>query len=121
MRLKSATAHPDHDVFSPPTGPRGWSQGQVQHTQSFNDLRQQADEQRRLHRRADPAVQDGSFGFNEQNKLREDRGRGYNNRRANGRQNYGGRRDNQDAQHGLYSDEMMVDAPPQNRRGRGRQ
>lgn len=117
MRLKPADIR--DDAFNPPSAPRAWSQlDPVQST--FNDLREQADQQRRLQRRADPAVQDGSYGFSEQNNPldRDNRGGNYRyNRRSNGRQPRGGR---QDAQSGLYSDEMMVDAPPQNQRNRGR-
>lgn len=123
MRLKSAT---DRDAFNPPTAPKSWPQSQAQPSQSFNDLREQADQQRRLHRRADPSVQDWSYGFGEQNNQplgRDDRGKyRYNNRRQHGRHNaYGGRRGggHEAQQTGLYSDEMMVDAP-QNGRNRGR-
>lgn len=49
---------------------------------SFDNLREQADRQRRLNRRADPAIKNGNYGFQE---------------------------------HGLYSDQMMVDAPTQPR------
>jgi len=48
---------------------------------SFNDLREQADRQRR-NRRADPAIQNGTYGFQD---------------------------------NGLYSDQMIVDAPTQPR------
>lgn len=124
MRLKSAA---DNDGFNPPSGPRVWSEFQPLQS-TFDDLREQADQQRRLHRRADPAVQDGSYGFSDQNRPlgRDDRSgySRYNNRRSNGRQNaYGAgqpRGGRQEAQSSLYSDEMMVDAPPQNPRNRGR-
>lgn len=125
MRLKPVDTR--HDLFNPPSGPRAWTQ--PLHSQStFDDLREQADQQRRQQRRADPAVQDGRYGFNESNNPLDRNDRGGNsryNRRQNGRQNVygsgqprGGRQDAQ--QSGLYSDEMMVDAPPQNPRNRGR-
>lgn len=70
---------------------------------SFSDLREQADQQRRLNR-GEPAIQGGSQGF----------GGGRGSRRA-GNRAQGGKQDQ-----GLYSDEMMVDAPPQNPRGPSR-
>lgn len=62
---------------------------------SFNDLRKQADRERRS-RRADPGVQDGSYGFDEQGDTLRTTGQ-------------------------LYSDQMMVDAPGQNQNRRRRQ
>ncbi|KAL2856654.1 hypothetical protein BJY01DRAFT_242700 [Aspergillus pseudoustus] len=109
MKLKSS---PSRDVFDRPSA-------------SFNHQREQADRERRSQRTADPAVQDGRFGFDEQtNQPSNSRnsGRGRNQRGSRGRKNFGGgeRRSNQGTQEtGLYSDEMMVDAPPQNSRGRG--
>lgn len=96
---------------------------------SFNDLRAEADRQRRANR-ANPAVQDGSYGFGEQSYQpqplgRDERGNsGYNNQRYNQRQNNSGNnsrgRDFRQAQQSsLYSDEMMIDAP-QTSRNRGR-
>lgn len=61
---------------------------------SFDQLRQQADRERRL-RRAEPTMEDGSYGFNEQGSLNTQQSR-------------------------LYSDQVMVDAPAQNRRRRQR-
>ena len=57
---------------------------------SFSDLREQADRQRRLNR-------------------------GVGGGRRGGNRGQGGQQD-----HGLYSDEMMVDAPPQNPRTHNR-
>ncbi|KAL4863860.1 hypothetical protein BDV12DRAFT_176942 [Aspergillus spectabilis] len=113
-----AGANTNRDVFDrpPPTGP------------SFNNQREQADRDRRSQRTADPTVQDGRFGFNEHNNLpvdsRDSRngGRGNNRRGQRGRRNVGrgDRGANQGSQEtGLYSDEMMTDAPPQNPRNKG--
>lgn len=79
---------------------------------SFNDLREQADQQRRRLRGADPAIQDGTYGFNAQNSYR--RG-GRANRGQGGSDAYQNTQDQ-----GLYSDEMMVDAPSQDSRYRSR-
>ena len=54
----------------------------------YNDMRAQADRDRQS-RRADPDVQNGSYGFDERGSLHR--------RKA--------------SSSGLYSDEMMVDAP----------
>ncbi|KAL3447327.1 hypothetical protein BJX65DRAFT_95661 [Aspergillus insuetus] len=92
---------------------------------SFNQQREQADRERRSQRTADPAVQDGSFGFDEQsNQPHNSRnsGRGRNQRGSRGKRNFGAgdRKSYQGSQEiGLYSDEMMVDAPPTQPRGRG--
>ncbi|KAL4965685.1 RNA recognition motif domain-containing protein [Aspergillus stella-maris] len=90
-------------------------------TNSFDNQREQADRQRRSRQAADPALQDGRYGFDEQNNQPLDsssNGRG-NGRRNRGRRNQG-KTANQGAQEtGLYSDEMMVDAPPTGPRGRG--
>ena len=86
--------------------------------ESFNGRREQADQQRRLNRRADPTVQDGSYGFGAQNNPTHGRDGGRNSRRSRAQ---GGRDTNQDAQdYGLYSDQMMVDAPSQGSRRRGK-
>ncbi|KAJ5673752.1 hypothetical protein N7462_009191 [Penicillium macrosclerotiorum] len=61
---------------------------------SFNKLREQADRQRRS-RRADPSLQDGSYGFGDQGTP-------------------------MGSQSGLYSDQMMVDTPQQ-KQNRNRQ
>lgn len=91
MKLKTARG------FNPPTEPRAFS-----NQNSYDGFREQADRVRRENRKADPLIQDETFG-----------------RRRNGRgNNPGGRRQEQDS--GLYSDEMMVDAPAQGSRGRGR-
>lgn len=58
---------------------------------SFDQHREQADRERRL-RRAEPITQDGTYGFSEQGSFYQPPG--------------------------LYSDQMMVDAPAQNRRRR---
>lgn len=66
----------------------------------FNGLREQADRERRS-RRVETNVQDGRYGFDNQGDLLS----------------------KQTSKSGLYSDEMMVDAPPrhnQNRRRRHR-
>lgn len=62
---------------------------------SFNDLREQADRERR-NRRAEPTLQDGRYGFDE----------------TGGALN---------SETGLYSDEMMVDAPQQKGQTRRKQ
>ncbi|GKZ40460.1 hypothetical protein AbraIFM66951_000224 [Aspergillus brasiliensis] len=98
---------------------RSNAQPAVQNSQSFSDLREQADRDRRSHRLADTAVQDGRWGFNDQNQTA-----GQGRTRGNNRRNRGGRNARVGAQNtqetGLYSDEMMVDAPQQNQRNRGR-
>ncbi|KAL2839557.1 hypothetical protein BJX68DRAFT_197837 [Aspergillus pseudodeflectus] len=92
---------------------------------SFNQQREQTDRERRSQRTADPAVQDGSFGFDEQSNQSynsRNSGRGRNQRGSRGRRIFGAgdRKSNQASQEtGLYSDEMMVDAPPTHPRGRG--
>lgn len=113
MRLKTA------GTFNPPTGPRALSNSQT----PYDGLREQADRERRENRRADPQIQDGTYGFDEQNGQPFDKnGRGnarFNNRRENGPARGKGAREQQET--GLYSDEMMVDAPAQgSRRGRFR-
>ncbi|OJJ46605.1 hypothetical protein ASPZODRAFT_96917 [Penicilliopsis zonata CBS 506.65] len=81
---------------------------------SFNGLREQVDRERRQGRQAEPDFQDGRYGFPEVG--------GQASQRANGG---GGNRANRKSQHqaseaGLYSDQMMVDAPSQTSRNRGR-
>jgi hypothetical protein len=68
-------------------------------TNNYDALRQQADRERRESKKAEPQVQDGRHGFGDA-KGRRRRGDGQNK--------------------GLYSDEMMVDAPavPISQRGR---
>ncbi|KAL4927688.1 uncharacterized protein BDV17DRAFT_122301 [Aspergillus undulatus] len=102
---------------------RNFAGGPTTTGSSFDNQREQADRDRRSQRTANPAVQDGRFGFNEQNNepldSRDVRGNG---RRNRGRRNVGknGQSMDQGAQEtGLYSDEVMVDAPPQGPRGRG--
>ncbi|KAL4880744.1 hypothetical protein BJY04DRAFT_190739 [Aspergillus karnatakaensis] len=113
LSSSAASANTSRDVFDrpPPTGP------------SFNNQREQADRARRSQRTAEPAVQDGRFGFNEQNNHPLDArngGRGNNRRGQRGRRGAGRGGANQGTQEtSLYSDEMMVDAPPQNSRNRG--
>lgn len=59
----------------------------------YNDLRAQADRDRQK-RRAEPDVQDGNYGFGNDGSIRRSR----------------------KSSSGLYSDEMMVDAPVSSRR-----
>ncbi|GAQ06747.1 hypothetical protein ALT_4068 [Aspergillus lentulus] len=115
MRFKHSTAEPTPSQ-------------QVQNPQSsFSNLREQADRERRLNRKAEPTMQDGRYGFAEgdgQLPSQDDpRGNGrYNRRNARGNRAYGraGRQTNQNTQEtGLYSDQMMVDAPTQNFGRRG--
>ncbi len=91
---------------------------------TFDNQREQADRERRMQRTADPAVQDGKSGFSEQNNQPMDsRNTGRGGRRGNrGRRNFGrndrnGNQGNQET--GLYSDEMMIDAPPTGPKNRG--
>lgn len=63
---------------------------------SYDALRRQADRER-LNRRAGPAVQDGRYGFGQNGDLLEGNSSG------------------------LYSDEMMVDAPGHKNQNRRRQ
>ncbi|KAH2408789.1 hypothetical protein KXV53_007016 [Aspergillus fumigatus] len=92
----------------------------VQNPQSsFSNLREQADRERRLNRKAEPTVQDGRYGFAEGDDQLlshgDSRGNGRSNRRnARGNRAYGraGRQTNQNPQEtGLYSDQMMVTGP----------
>ncbi|KAL5343872.1 hypothetical protein BJX70DRAFT_351959 [Aspergillus crustosus] len=115
FHLTSSTpgASTNRDVFDrpPPTGP------------AFTSQREQVDRDRRSQRTADPTIQDGRFGFNEQNNQPIDSrntGRGNHRRGQRGRRNFGRGGANQGNQGaGLYSDEMMTDAPPQGPRGSG--
>ncbi|RHZ71316.1 hypothetical protein CDV55_108487 [Aspergillus turcosus] len=110
MRFKHSTAEPTPSphVLNPQS--------------SFSSLREQADHERRLNRNAEPTLQDGRYGFAEGNAqlLSQDGPRGngrYNRRNARGNRTNGraGRETNQNTQEtGLYSDQMMVDAPTQN-------
>lgn len=91
----------------------------------FNNLREQADRDRRSHRSGDTTIQDGNYGFTEQNQAVEPHRPWGNNRRWNNRGYRNGPRNggasNQDTQEtGLYSDQMMVDAPQQNQQPHGR-
>lgn len=113
MRLK--TVGSASSTFNPPTGPRALSNSQT----PYDGLREQADRERRENRRADPQIQDGAYGFDEPNGQPGRNGRG-NNARFNNRRENGPTRGKQQ-ETGLYSDEMMVDAPAQaSRRGRFR-
>ncbi|CRG91393.1 hypothetical protein PISL3812_08441 [Talaromyces islandicus] len=89
--------------FNAPAASRGSS--------SYDLFREQANRERIEHRKAE--VQDGRFGFDENNKARFGRG-GKAGRASNGASH----RNHQS--NGLYSDEMMVDAPsgPASQRGR---
>lgn len=88
---------------------------------SFDRQREQADRDRRAQRTADPTLQDGRYGFNELDNLPVDP-RDSINGNGNGRRNNRGRRNrgaNQlTGEERLYSDEMMVDAPPSGPRNR---
>ncbi|KAE8384826.1 hypothetical protein BDV23DRAFT_166104 [Aspergillus alliaceus] len=116
MRMKSAGAgSKNYDLFDRSAGSHN----------SFNDLREQEDRKRLLHRGADAVVQDGSYGFGGQNQTagRDDVSGNRNNRRNfRGNRNAGGSRNQaQNSNEGLYSDQMMVDAPPRGpRNNRGR-
>ncbi|KAL1967050.1 hypothetical protein VTN77DRAFT_3574 [Rasamsonia byssochlamydoides] len=112
MRLKNST-FASTSTFNPPTGPRALSNQASQN--SYDGLREQADRERRENRRADPQIQDGTCGFDEPNgQSRNGRGNARFARRENGPSRNG------QQERGLYSDEMMVDAPAQgSRRGRG--
>lgn len=109
MKLKSTRS----DLFS--------QTSTTNSSNAYDGYREQADHQRREQRKhggAEPQIQDGSFGFNERNNnaARKEKGRG-------GRASAANNRSQQ--QSGLYSDEMMVDAPAApskggSRRGRGR-
>ena len=120
LRLKQPASNANQDLFERPTKPT------FQNPQSsFSDLREQADRDRRLHRSADPSVQDGRWGFNNQNQNFDQGPSRGNYRRRNNRGGRGGARGGgnvvQNAQEtGLYSDEMMVDAPQPNQRNRGK-
>ncbi|KAL4807248.1 hypothetical protein BDV18DRAFT_137198 [Aspergillus unguis] len=90
---------------------------------SFDSQREKADRDRRAQRAADPTLQDGRYGFNELDNQPVDprnsgNGRGNGRRNNRSRKNKGATTGNE--QNGLYSDEMMVDAPqgPKNRGGR---
>ncbi|RAK71102.1 class I SAM-dependent methyltransferase [Aspergillus fijiensis CBS 313.89] len=79
----------------------------------FNNLREQADRDRRSHRSGDTTIQDGNYGFTEQNQAVEPHRPWGNNRRWNNRGYRNGPRNggasNQDTQEtGLYSDQMMT-------------
>lgn len=75
--------------------PAGASAAAPQAPTPFDELREQADRERR-NRRATPAVQNGSWGFGEQGELLQQK------------------------PSGLYSDKMAVDTPKQGRQNRGR-
>ncbi|QKX54770.1 uncharacterized protein TRUGW13939_01859 [Talaromyces rugulosus] len=88
--------------FNPPTAPRGAS--------NYDHFREQANRERIESRKAE--VQDGRPGFDE-NSNRGRFGRG-----GRGRASNGANRNQQS--NGLYSDEMMVDAPAASASQRGR-
>ncbi|KAL4889376.1 DUF185-domain-containing protein [Aspergillus ambiguus] len=100
MRLKQTGSAGKPDLFDSVPQPQS----------SFNNLREQADRERRL-QRGEPIVQDGSYGFGESQQAY-----GRNNRRNRNRNP--GNRNQQSGEQGLYSDEMMTDAPPQNPKNR---
>lgn len=105
MRLKPVAGTSKRNVDILNSGPAA----SLSHS-PFDEYREQADRDRRQNRRADPEIQEGSYGFS-------DRARGNrpSNRSTNGRGDY-----RTIAETGLYSDQMMVDAPPQDTRHRGR-
>jgi hypothetical protein len=130
MRLKMPSATTtDQNDFNPPTGPR--SQSNIH--SPFNTSREQVEHGRRENRRANPQIQDGSYGFDPQNgqpQSRDSRGSSrYHNQRDdnyrrdgyNGRGGRGRNRDRDrdgdikmdDQKTGLYSDEMISDRPVQ--------
>ncbi|KAL1996373.1 hypothetical protein VTN49DRAFT_138 [Thermomyces lanuginosus] len=78
---------------------------------AYDLSREQADSQRRANRRAEPWIQDGTYGFDQS-------GGEIGRRHSRGRGPRLGQEGN-----GLYSDELMADAPPlhanNQRRGRG--
>ncbi|KAL3470157.1 hypothetical protein BJX99DRAFT_56317 [Aspergillus californicus] len=120
MQLRSPNTKGDVFERPTPTGPRNA-------TSSFNNQREQADRDRRSQRPTDPIVQDGRYGFNEQNnqsiESRDNRnsGRGTGRKAVRGRRNFdrSDRGANQGSQEtGLYSDEMMTDAPHYSKGGR---
>ncbi|KAL1998298.1 hypothetical protein VTN02DRAFT_6454 [Thermoascus thermophilus] len=118
LRLKptgAAALVPDASAVSPPTGPRALRNPQT----SFDGLREQADRERRQNRRADPQVQDGSFGFGDAGNARHNARRGANGH-YNGRGGHRAAGNARDEDKGLYSDAMMVDAPAPGLRNKGR-
>jgi hypothetical protein len=118
MRLRTGSSA--LSTFNPPTGPRALSHPQA--TQSpYDGLRAQADRERRENHRADPQIQNGTYGFDEQNGRSSQARNGRGNGRFNHRRENGLNRGKSQQEKGLYSDEMMVDAPPSQsaRGGRG--
>ncbi|KAB8256459.1 S-adenosyl-L-methionine-dependent methyltransferase [Aspergillus pseudonomiae] len=107
MRMKSGSAGSQgQDLFERSAGAQN----------SFSDLREQENRKRLLHRGADPAVQDGSYGFGGQNQAtgRDDASGNRNNRRNfRGNRNAGTSRNQaqQSNEQSLYSDQMMVTGP----------
>ncbi|PYI13407.1 DUF185-domain-containing protein [Aspergillus violaceofuscus CBS 115571] len=97
MRLKPVSLGADHGAtnYQSPQSP-------------FNNLREQADRDRRSHRSGDTTIQDGNYGFTEQNQAVEPHRPRGNNRRWNNRGYRNGPRNggalNQDTQEaGLYT------------------
>ncbi|KAK2759380.1 hypothetical protein FQN54_002858 [Arachnomyces sp. PD_36] len=113
MKAGGASTTPAESTFNPPTGPRDQS--------NFNGQREQADRERR-ERKAEPQIQDGSYGFDDRRAQPQRRPQQNDNSRDT-RRSYGGRgagsRDGE-GQNGLYSDEMMIDEPSRGPQGRRR-
>ncbi|PWY64276.1 hypothetical protein BO70DRAFT_347187 [Aspergillus heteromorphus CBS 117.55] len=86
LRLMQNRSNADRDLFGRSTNATRNAQS------SFDDLREQADRDRRQHRPSDPSLQDGRWGFNDQNQpFDQTRSRG-NFRRQNYRGGRGGAR-----------------------------
>lgn len=105
LEPNGAGANRDSDLFGAPLAPSNFKSSQP----SYDVLREQADRQRR-NRRTEPELQDGRYGFS-------------NNRKAlnNGRDRRAAGSKQKEPETGLYSDQMMVDAAPQQPSGnRGR-
>ncbi|KAF9886693.1 hypothetical protein FE257_011207 [Aspergillus nanangensis] len=85
----------------------------VQPQSPFNNLREQADRERRLQRGVEPTAQGGNHGLGGSSQ-----GSRRNNQRGNRNRNTGGSSNQQETEQGLYSDQMMTDAPAQNSRNR---
>ncbi|KKZ63779.1 hypothetical protein EMCG_01883 [[Emmonsia] crescens] len=89
----------------------------------FDNLREQADRERREQRRADPQIQDGRYGFDDTSRQQHDKGGANSARGGEGQRGGGGSGRNLNAGNGntgLYSDQMVIDEPGRNSRSRGR-
>ncbi|KAK2811699.1 hypothetical protein FQN50_002045 [Emmonsiellopsis sp. PD_5] len=87
----------------------------------FDNSREQADRERREHRRADPQIQDGRYGFADgrQDLYDNNSASGGRDRRGAGRWGGSGSGRGQNEDKGLYSDQMIVDEPAGGARRRG--